>query len=54
MKFLDFQIPDSLFCEAVGIIPSMIVEESLEGNLMSVVERALLSPLREEIELMVF
>lgn len=35
MEFLGFQIPDSLFCEAVGIIPSMIVAESLEGNLMS-------------------
>lgn len=36
MEFLGFQIPDSLFSEAVGVIPSMIAEESLEGNLMSV------------------
>lgn len=36
MEFLGFQIPDSLFCEALGVIPSMIVEESLEGNLTSI------------------
>lgn len=36
MEFLGFQIPDSLFSEAVGVIPSLIVEESLEGKLMSV------------------
>lgn len=36
MEFLGFQIPDSLFSEAVGVIPSLIVEESLEENLMSV------------------
>lgn len=36
MAFLGCQIPDSLFCETVGVIPSMIVEESLDGNLMSI------------------
>lgn len=36
MEFLCFQIPDSLFHEAVGVIPAMTVEESLEGNLMSI------------------
>jgi len=36
VEFLGFQIPDSLFREAVGVILSMIVEKSLEGNLMSI------------------